>query len=559
MTSIINGSPKGASREEIRRIRTLKAPTEPHVKDAPFDVLPIVELKPFVRKVWRREKSLPTFYDNYDAFRFLNGKSKEQNKRPSSFPQSPLPEKTELYIDETQKEKKKNPDSPRPRAKMHPPAETKAPKQVEHSQSFVPGLLSRTERSKSTLYEIHCEDAPSKLQTGLKQSLDRKDVDEPPVINLTGENLTSSRRSGSFIYLSPFRNHLCHKGNAWPESNESGLNQFLANQLQKQKDETTDRINTPFYDTFDRNGTLPSIQVYRKNLRKDLSKSRGGYEEIHPRELLGLRSPIHKIGGITNSLHMLSKVGAPTMIEKELTRQLEIDLRKFRRSRNYYFPFDMTPYELAKYYPPPSASMTRGELQLRKGLESNMSRRKSRGRQKSIRSAPEKMETKDFGARDKKDSDDVFDDEDVVDDDDDEDVEIHKLTGFQSDTVEMEGRISNVYQLVDSRISINIGDPDKLTQTDIENALDRAMDSRTDVTHKANLVKVPNAITPLPVGKDADDEITSTGSSEVIQSVRDANSTDQGEIDTDVESTRTFITASIHTKHVSEKGVNTDS
>jgi hypothetical protein len=33
------------------------------IENESTDPLPIVELKPFVKKVWRREKSLPSFYD----------------------------------------------------------------------------------------------------------------------------------------------------------------------------------------------------------------------------------------------------------------------------------------------------------------------------------------------------------------------------------------------------------------------------------------------------------------------------------------------------------------
>jgi hypothetical protein len=97
------------------------------------------------------------------------------------------PDKVELYIgnglNEPRTESKGRHSSggnisPRCKSKnlMHPSAETKAPKQIEHSQSLVPGFISRDERSKTTLNEIQHSDSPTKIQTGLMTSLERKEV-----------------------------------------------------------------------------------------------------------------------------------------------------------------------------------------------------------------------------------------------------------------------------------------------------------------------------------------------------------------------------------------------
>jgi hypothetical protein len=67
--------------------------------------------------------------------------------------------------------------------------------QIEHSQSLVPGFISRDERSKTTLNEIQHSDSPTKIQTGLMTCLERKEVDQPSMfINLRGD---SFKRNGT--------------------------------------------------------------------------------------------------------------------------------------------------------------------------------------------------------------------------------------------------------------------------------------------------------------------------------------------------------------------------
>ncbi|KAK3096975.1 hypothetical protein FSP39_005313 [Pinctada imbricata] len=137
---------------------------------------------------------------------------------------------------------------------------------------------------------------------------------------------------------------------------------------------------------------FPSIKIGISSLRKRPSKQQNGLDEFDLSMNDLIPNHAHKVGGISNALHVMSKVGAPTKVERQLTFQLEVDLRRFRRSRDY-FPFDMTPSELAKYYPPQSVNMTHGEILLRKGLESNTGPKKRRVREKSHKSAPEMLET----------------------------------------------------------------------------------------------------------------------------------------------------------------------
>lgn len=400
-------SAAGACRTEYKRQKTFlkleKSVAKETQKDDPKDPLPIVELKPFVKKVWRRENSLPGFYDRFPPSKPSNHvrKHREAEKRLEN-PPSPDPsaDKLEMIIGNVGNENgirrtSGGTHSPRSRQKIHPPAESIALKQKEHSQSLVPGFITRIERTKTTLIEIQDAEAPSKVNCGLKQSLDRKEMEHPPVIDLKGEKAVRdfSRKQFQYSPISPFRAVYQKNGVLDFSLPQQGYgNQYHPNRLKRRN--SLDRPKTPFYDAFDRKGTLPSIQIGIPTIRKRPNKSRGRYDEND--NLLDNAMPVsvsvHKAGGISNSLHLLSKLGAPTMVEKQLSFQLEVDLRRFRRSRDY-FPFDMTPSELAKYYPPQSLNMTNGEKQIQKGLELNARRRKLRD--KSHRSAPDKLETSD--------------------------------------------------------------------------------------------------------------------------------------------------------------------
>lgn len=396
----------GACRTEFKRQKTYLTLEKQYIIDnESTDPLPIVELKPFVKKVWRREKSLPSFYDMLPPSKPLTTKSK---KAEQIFPQDPPPlEKIELYIGNGVNENKTESKarhtsghlSPRCKSKnlIHPSAETKAPKQIEHTQSLVPGFISRDERSKTTLNEIQHSDSPTKIQTGLMSSLERKEVDEPSMfINLRGDSFKpngSVRRPLS--YFVPHRNSM-KKNGMWQQlqSTDSLPNYITRHMMSRSPlSDDTSRSSSPYYDSFDKRGTLPSIKISYQTLAKRPNKPKIDSDDYNT-------SPYHQVSRINNALYELSKYGAASKIERQLSFQLKIDLHKFRKSRDY-FPFDITPNELAKYYPPPAINLTNGEIHIRKAQQLNtpMKRRKEH-RQKSqvsFHSTSDKIENQEWG------------------------------------------------------------------------------------------------------------------------------------------------------------------
>lgn len=511
MSMMANGTRPGLGRMDSKRQEMFAKPPKGIQEDNQKDPLPIVELKPFVKKVWRRENSLPIFYDRYEQQMALR---QGRVRDPSPVPPSPSPDKLEMYLGEFKENKRRqdSPQSPKSKTKLHPCAESNAPKKVvEHTQSFVPGFITRGERAKSTMMEIQCDDVPTRVKTGLQQSQERQVVDWPSMVNLNGDRFLQGSSRRSLQYLNPFKN-MYHKGHAWGPYSDGPTNPYPPEHFAFVDKEPDLRPSTPFYDTFDRKGTLPSIYIGGKALRKKVV-TRLGFDEMNFTDPGG--SPMHKIGGITNSLHILSKVGNPSKVERQLKTQLEIDLKKYRKSRNAYFPFEMSPYELAKYYPPSSGSLTQGEIQLRKGLESNASNRKRRLREKSlksVKSAPDKLEhivnSENQSQQDGKDGDDF-----------DEDAELRKITGVPDGSEHVREEQIRAYQT----ILDNQRDQTQNTQDeeDIEQRI-RSGGQHNIRTHIVSATppsrQATEIVASIPIGMTIEE---SPGSSEILQVVHD--------------------------------------
>lgn len=400
----------GACRTEFKRQKTYLSMEKQYIFDnESADPIPIVELKPFVKKVWRREKSLPAFYDMLPPSKPLSNRRKREKTEVYNSPE-PAPEKIDLVVGNSPSEPKQERSkhnsghlSPRCKSKnhIHPQAETITVKQIEHSQSLVPGFITRDERSKTTLMEIQHSDSPTKQHTALQSCLERKEIEEPGMyINLRGDSFKpngSVRRPLS--YFVPYRNSM-KKNGMWQQlQSMESLPNYISRHVMTQSPQSdlTTRSSSPYYDSFDKKGTLPSIKISYSNLAKRNNKQRVAFEDLE-----GMNesySPYHQISKINNALHHLSKFGVASKVEHQLTYQLKIDLQKFKRSRDY-FPFDISPSELAKYYPPPSINLTNGELQIRKAQQMNTPKKRRKTREKSqvsFQSTPEKLEMQDWG------------------------------------------------------------------------------------------------------------------------------------------------------------------
>ena len=401
---------------------SFKLPSEEHKLDMVDselgDPLPIVELKPFVSKVWRREKSFvqtsdkcPSITDKSDksdsvsevanGSRNYDGVSEYGVDESSTFPPPRTAQSSttagsvnrllSVYVNayddfKTQKEHFKTFASEydlrrKPRERLHPLTDSKSKKQLEHSASIIPGFITRDDRTKTTLYEISDGDPTCKAYNCSPKAVRPEDFEKQQEIRISGQPAFHDHKTPYECTPTPVRGyHSLYQSFGIRHGSPTSL----LTTARVMKERRMKRAKTPLYDSLDRSGTLPSLRIHATSLQKRESftdemdsEDFSDYREIYP------PNSYHKIGGIENSLMILSKEGPPTKVERQLTLELESTLSRFRKSKDYS-PFEINPSEIAKYCPTPVLKMTRGEEHIRQALQSNSSKRTQRSKTKLI-------------------------------------------------------------------------------------------------------------------------------------------------------------------------------
>lgn len=379
------------------------------------DPLPIVELKPFVQKVWRREKSFVNTSDrNSNVTTEKSEKSQtsrgttgsrskeseigsattfdgnlEEMTTPSPPPRtshSLPPRITERYLAfyvnafsdfKSQKEhfnRFVGESGFKPKTRLHPVIDPKTKKQAEHSVSIIPGFITREDRTKTTLYEISEGESTSRFYSCSPKAIGPEEIRKQQQIRVSGETVCHFRRTPP-IQNSPTPSKMLN--NSWhvPAVRHGSPASMLYHH--RRKDTGIKRAKTPLYDYLDRSGALPSLSINATSLKKKSSRKA---DDNHSEDYTDYRDAFeselkHSIGGIENSLVILSKHGAPTKVERQISFELENNLSRFRKLKDYS-PFEINPSELAKYYPSPIFNMTQGEMYIRQAMQSNASRRR---------------------------------------------------------------------------------------------------------------------------------------------------------------------------------------
>ena len=374
------------------------------------DPLPIVELKPFVHKVWRREKSLPSFYGRPEAAGSSQTNTtavKDATPSADVSTESPQPSQTSVtpgatpppklvhfYVNQfndfkAQKEhinKLVGESEFRSKSRLHPHVDTRTKKHKQHSESLIPGFITREDRTKSTLNEITEDESSSKSFSCLNKALKPEDYIKQQEIKVSGQRIDPDTGKKQFEILSPFRQLYLA---AWHGAGiRHGSPASMLYHNWSKNDRLNTRVKSPLYDHLDRKGTLPSLTINAKSLRRrspylgddmrseDYNDYRDAFKDTYKPDTR------HNVGGIKNSFKVLSKHGQPTKVERQLSFELEINLSRIRKSKDY-LPFEITDKYSDKLYPTPVYTMTHGETQLRQGLDSNSSKKrrkvKSRG------------------------------------------------------------------------------------------------------------------------------------------------------------------------------------
>lgn len=367
------------------------------------DPLPIVEIKPFVHKVWRREKSLPGFYARSDTSGNTQSNANKdvnvtgdsistESPQPTQPTPTPPPKLVHFYVSQfsdfkSQKEhinKLVGESEFKSKAKIHPHVDSRTKKRKQHSESLIPGFITREDRTKSTFSEISEDESSSKHFSCLNKALKPEDYLKQQEIKVSGQRIDPDLGKSPFesFGLSPFRQLYMAAWHGGGIRHGSPASMLYHNWSKNEK--TEKRAKTPFYDHLDRKGTLPSLTIKAKGLRRRSPNLRDDRQSEDYNDYREAFKPDvkHNVGGIKNSFKVLSKYGQPTKVERQLSFELEVSLSRLRKAKDY-FPFEISDKYSEKYYPTPAYSMTHGEMQLRQGLQSNASSRrrkiKSRG------------------------------------------------------------------------------------------------------------------------------------------------------------------------------------
>lgn len=311
------------------------------------DPLPIVEIKPFVHKVWRREKSLPGFYARSDTSGSTqtNG-NKDVNVTRESVTESPQPSQVtptppsklvHFYVSQfsdfkSQKEhinKLVGESVFKSKSRIHPQVDSRTKKRKQHAESLIPAFITREDRTKSTFSEITEDESSSKQYSCVNKALKPEDFLKQQEIKVSGQRIDPDFGKADFesFSISPYRQLYFAAWHGGGIRHGSPASMLYHNWNKNEKSEK--RVKTPFYDHLDRKGALPSLTVQAKSLRRrspqfrdeKQSEDYNDYRDSYKPEIR------HNIGGIKNSLKVLSRHGQPTKVERQLSFELEVSLR----------------------------------------------------------------------------------------------------------------------------------------------------------------------------------------------------------------------------------------
>ncbi|KAK7108270.1 uncharacterized protein [Littorina saxatilis] len=370
------------------------------------DALPVVELKPFTKKVWRREKSLPNFYEKPLP---RDDQAVETARIARNAPQPNIVR----YIRELSEQRKtvdtrQSADSTqRYRSKLHPKADFNFESRAvsEHQQDLIPSFTTRQERTKTTLGDeagngvvggpsasaagtttgttsagggissmggVLTERSGATLGREFSNLMAAYTRDKPLQQQhavLTGGKLSMANLGRRpLLYLNPFSAYGAKQpwSSICRENSPMGLSPRQAVSLS-----VSPRGGSGALHVSSANGHPP---------RRDLVLSGSCFHTPEKVVLQPLRTnhqSAHrfnpKLGAAQDSLMMLSRAGAPTVLEKNLCFDQEVRLDRCRRERSFAAVNDTNVLSSAHYVVYDSQP-TRGEITLMKAREANKSR-----------------------------------------------------------------------------------------------------------------------------------------------------------------------------------------
>nr|KAG5692634.1 hypothetical protein BaRGS_003524 [Batillaria attramentaria] len=354
--------------------------------------------------VWRREKSLPNFYDKQP----VKDESGSESSRKAGSEPSP---NIVRYIRELSEQRKtvdtrQSVDTTqRYRSKLHPKADFSFEGRVvtEHQQDLIPSFITRHERTKTSIMASQGEEngtavpggtaaaaaaaagsgvpagtaaaaaassaAPSAGGREVSNLLAAYTRDKPlhqESVCLKGGKLTGNLGRRPLHYLTPFSAY--RQKQPWTVCGEenspvrcSPRNAVSLSLSRGSGGVTSSSANG----VAGRRDLVLSGSTFRAHDKFPLQPLRVGHHSPHKFN--------NKLGAAHDSLSLLSRHGAPTVVERNLSYDLELRMERCRRERSFAAIGETNVLSTAHYVAYDSQP-TRGEVTLMRAREANKSR-----------------------------------------------------------------------------------------------------------------------------------------------------------------------------------------
>ena len=321
-------------------------------KDSDNDRLPVVELRPFVKKEWRPSKSLP---DPDMERRSLGALRSAMSSRSLDFESIgyPNPEKQMTLTPRVYEGlSHKTFIGQAERRTQHPPLKETKDMYVEYDtwrgrERFMEhpeGFVSKLDREKSTLEEVRNGSSVCTQYSCLKRAMTEVDLRNQQSIQVNGKKIdnlpprVSSMYGDIHEYYRLTKSYTMAPSDAQQSEDKENkrVNSDVLDDMRIRMDGIqTSYLDQTIYDAFDRSSTLPSIQVRKAAMKKRRLRPQNPDSESSSRKSSSKRAGESGYRlGVTNSLHLMSHIGRPVNVEQKLSHDLRITLDSLRRSKD---------------------------------------------------------------------------------------------------------------------------------------------------------------------------------------------------------------------------------
>ncbi|XP_046346222.2 uncharacterized protein LOC124126747 [Haliotis rufescens] len=360
--------------------------------------LPVVELKPFTPRVWRREKSLPEFYDKPPTaggennierrIQFENGLGEELAKSENN---AALVAKY-LFGGErgyTSESRLSDLNIPRYKIKLHPTVDFSYNCRPPRMNALIPEFIPRVERTKTTLQDVTRDDNPNRQYSLAKQAVTDVTAARHQGMRIHGGRVqqTPGVHRTQLTYLNPIDEY--SQTGQWKRGDKRLPEKYYRpphtgkGSIVNGHDSRNSQSKSSVVSSDASSVSSTGSRVVARSPMKQVSHR---FNQIFNTK----QSVSVDIGGIKtkNALQILSENGPTTKLEKQLTFEMEVNMEMCRRHLDFissdgsYFPQSSIPNMFHDLSRP--ITLTKGEAMLRKGRDLNkrkiQNRRQSRGR-----------------------------------------------------------------------------------------------------------------------------------------------------------------------------------